>query len=51
MAEEIIEDIGENASFVELKDCGHSPQINVIDEPFCVMSEFLNYNGGATDEA
>ncbi|WP_394136699.1 intracellular short-chain-length polyhydroxyalkanoate depolymerase [Cytobacillus oceanisediminis] len=42
MAEEIIEDIGENASFVELGDCGHSPPIDDIDQLLCVMSEFLN---------
>jgi pimeloyl-ACP methyl ester carboxylesterase len=42
MAEEIIEDIGENASFVELRDCGHSPPIDDIDQLLRGMSEFLN---------
>jgi pimeloyl-ACP methyl ester carboxylesterase len=42
MAEEIIEDIGENASFVELRDCGHSPPIDDIDQLFRIMLESLN---------
>ena len=28
MAEEIMEDLGDNATYVELEDCGHSPLID-----------------------
>ncbi|MEH7343565.1 alpha/beta hydrolase [Bacillus sp. JJ1532] len=42
MNEEIMEDIGENASFVELKDCGHSPLIDDWEQLLQVMSEFLD---------
>ncbi|MBY0121081.1 alpha/beta fold hydrolase [Bacillus sp. S/N-304-OC-R1] len=42
MNEEILEDIGENASFIELKDCGHSPLIDDLEQLLNVMSEFLD---------
>lgn len=42
MNEEILEDIGENASFVQLKDCGHSPLIDDSEQLLQVMSEFLD---------
>jgi len=41
MAQEIVEDIGNNARFVELKDCGHSPLIDDLDQLLGVISEFL----------
>ncbi|MFE8700295.1 alpha/beta fold hydrolase [Cytobacillus sp. FJAT-54145] len=41
MAEEIITDIGENARFVELKDCGHSPLVDDITQLVEVVSDFL----------
>lgn len=42
MNEEIVEDIGENAIFIELKDCGHSPLIDDLEQLVNVMSEFLD---------
>lgn len=41
MAQEIVEDIGSNARFVELKDCGHSPLIDDLEQLLQVISEFL----------
>ena len=40
MAEEIIEDIGHSARFVELKDCGHSP---LIDDLEGLLKQFSNF--------
>ncbi|MFP7444565.1 alpha/beta hydrolase [Bacillus infantis] len=42
MAREILEDIGSNAHFAELKDCGHSPLVDDIGQLTDVMSEFLD---------
>ncbi|MEN8698976.1 alpha/beta hydrolase [Bacillus infantis] len=42
MAREILEDIGSNARFAELKDCGHSPLVDDIGQLTDVMSEFLD---------
>ncbi|MDZ5470253.1 alpha/beta hydrolase [Bacillus sp. 31A1R] len=42
MTKEILDDIGENARFVELKDCGHSPLIDDLDQLLEVMTEFLD---------
>ncbi|QED47176.1 intracellular short-chain-length polyhydroxyalkanoate depolymerase [Cytobacillus dafuensis] len=42
MNEEIVDDIGENAFFVELKDCGHSPLIDDLEQLLQAMSEFLD---------
>ncbi|NCU17290.1 intracellular short-chain-length polyhydroxyalkanoate depolymerase [Pallidibacillus pasinlerensis] len=32
MAEEIMEDLGDNATYVELEDCGHSPLIDDLEQ-------------------
>lgn len=42
MANEIMIDIGENASFVELKDCGHSPLIDDLEQLLEKITEFLD---------
>lgn len=42
MAEEIMEDIGRNATFIELKDCGHSPLIDDLEELLKQFSDFLD---------
>lgn len=42
MTAEIMEDLGENARFVELKDCGHSPLVDDLDQLQTLISEFLN---------
>ncbi|MBS4171999.1 alpha/beta hydrolase [Bacillus sp. FJAT-49736] len=41
MTEEIIEDIGENGRFVELKDCGHSPLLDNLGLLIGIVEEFL----------
>ncbi|WP_064092196.1 intracellular short-chain-length polyhydroxyalkanoate depolymerase [Rossellomorea aquimaris] len=41
MTDEIVEDIGENATFVELKNSGHSPLIDDIDQLLGVVTSFL----------
>lgn len=41
MAKEIVEDLGEYATFVELKECGHSPLVDNLDQLLVVISEFL----------
>ncbi len=41
MTEEIVEDIGENATFVELKNSGHSPLIDDVDQLLQTMTSFL----------
>lgn len=41
MAEEIVADIGSNAKFIELKDCGHSPLIDDLDQLLQVITNFL----------
>ncbi|WP_044337746.1 alpha/beta fold hydrolase [Rossellomorea aquimaris] len=41
MTEEIVEDIGENATFVELKNSGHSPLIDNVDQMLPAMTSFL----------
>lgn len=41
MTEEIVEDIGENATFVELKNSGHSPLIDDLDQLLQVIESFL----------
>ncbi len=43
MAEEIIEDIGSAAQFIELKDCGHSP---LIDDLEGLLKQFSDFLGG-----
>lgn len=42
MAEEIMSDLGNYARFVELKDCGHSPLVDDLEQLLQVMTEFLN---------
>ncbi|MGG0719159.1 alpha/beta hydrolase [Robertmurraya massiliosenegalensis] len=42
MAEEIMSDLGENARFVELKDSGHSPLVDDLDQLLQVMTDFLS---------
>ena len=42
MAKEIIEDLGDVARFVELKDCGHSPLVDDLDQLLHVITEFLD---------
>ncbi|RDI47825.1 alpha/beta fold hydrolase [Falsibacillus pallidus] len=41
MAEEIMEDLGSNAEFKELKDCGHSPLIDDLDQLMQEIHGFL----------
>ena len=41
MTEEIIEDIGDTASFVELKDCGHSPLVDDLDGLLKEITKFI----------
>ncbi len=41
MANEIVEDIGKNAAFVELKNSGHSPLIDDLDQLLKVITAFL----------
>jgi pimeloyl-ACP methyl ester carboxylesterase len=42
MTNEIVEDLGERASFVELIDCGHSPLVDDVEQLSELLSEFLN---------
>ena len=42
MVEEILEDIGENATFEELKDCGHSPLIDDLNQLLNKITRFLD---------
>ncbi|WP_449539385.1 intracellular short-chain-length polyhydroxyalkanoate depolymerase [Ferdinandcohnia sp. Marseille-Q9671] len=41
MAKEILEDLGDNATFVELQDCGHSPLIDNLDLVLREMHTFI----------
>ncbi|KAB2336331.1 alpha/beta hydrolase [Cytobacillus depressus] len=41
MTKEIIEDLGEIATYVELEGCGHSPLIDNLDMLIHVMDQFL----------
>jgi pimeloyl-ACP methyl ester carboxylesterase len=45
MTTELLADLGDHARFVELKDCGHSPLIDDLDQLINCMSEFLNNRG------
>lgn len=42
MTQEIIEDLGLKAKFVELKDCGHSPFVDDLDQLLKAIYEFLD---------
>lgn len=41
MAKEIMEDLGDNATFIELEDCGHSPLIDNLELLLKHMHEFI----------
>ncbi|ADC48852.1 putative 3-oxoadipate enol lactonase [Alkalihalophilus pseudofirmus OF4] len=41
MTQELIEDLGERAYYVRLKDCGHSPLIDDLAQVTKVMEDFL----------
>lgn len=41
MSAEIIEDIGNNAAFIELTDCGHSPFVDDLDQLLQQVTVFL----------
>lgn len=41
MAKEIVEDLGEKAKFVELKNCGHSPLVDDLAQLLTAMTQFL----------
>jgi pimeloyl-ACP methyl ester carboxylesterase len=41
MNNEILEDLGAKARFIELKDCGHSPLVDDLDQLLSAMTEFL----------
>lgn len=41
MTKEIVEDLGETAKFIELKDCGHSPMIDDLNQLVEHIEEFL----------
>lgn len=45
MNEELLNDLGEKATFIELKDCGHSPLVDDLEQLLNSMSEFLNDRG------
>jgi pimeloyl-ACP methyl ester carboxylesterase len=42
MTRELVEDLGANARFVELKDCGHSPLVDDLPQLLQEVTEFLN---------
>ncbi|TKC20097.1 intracellular short-chain-length polyhydroxyalkanoate depolymerase [Robertmurraya kyonggiensis] len=42
MAEEIMQDLGENARFIELKDCGHSPLVDDLEQLLQEITDFLS---------
>ncbi|NMD70880.1 alpha/beta hydrolase [Bacillus sp. DNRA2] len=42
MTQEIIDDLGENAKFIELKNCGHSPLVDDLGQLLGVITDFLN---------
>lgn len=41
MQEEILEDLGERATFIELKNCGHSPLIDDLEQLLDVFTRIL----------
>lgn len=45
MNKELLNDLGEKAKFIELKDCGHSPLVDDLAQLLNSMSEFLNSRG------
>nr|WP_263325162.1 alpha/beta hydrolase [Neobacillus sp. Marseille-Q6967] len=42
MTKELVEDLGEKATFIELKDCGHSPLVDDLPQLLRVVTQFLN---------
>ncbi|WP_147533162.1 alpha/beta fold hydrolase [Bacillus marasmi] len=42
MTQEIIADLGEIASYIELKNCGHSPLVDDLGQLLEVITDFLN---------
>ncbi len=42
MTNELVQDLGEKAKFVELKDCGHSPLVDDLPQLLKEMTQFLN---------
>jgi pimeloyl-ACP methyl ester carboxylesterase len=42
MTRELVEDLGEKAKFVELKDCGHSPLVDDLPKLLKEMTDFLH---------
>jgi pimeloyl-ACP methyl ester carboxylesterase len=43
MTKEILQDLGETATYVELKNCGHSPLVDSLDLLLDHVSEFLKH--------
>jgi pimeloyl-ACP methyl ester carboxylesterase len=41
MTQEILEDLGDKATYVELKNCGHSPLVDDLPQLLNVMSQFI----------
>ena len=41
MTQEILEDLGEKATLVELKNCGHSPLVDDLQQLLEAMTKFL----------
>jgi hypothetical protein len=41
MTQELLEDLGEKAAFIELKNCGHSPLVDDLPQLLQAMSSFL----------
>jgi pimeloyl-ACP methyl ester carboxylesterase len=41
MTQEILEDLGDKATYVELKNCGHSPLIDDLPQLLNAMTEFI----------
>ncbi|WP_040347340.1 alpha/beta fold hydrolase [Neobacillus bataviensis] len=41
MTKELVEDLGEKAKFVELKNCGHSPLVDDLPQLLKAMTQFL----------
>lgn len=41
MTKELVEDLGEKVTFVELKDCGHSPLVDDLPQLLSAMTQFL----------
>ncbi|MEW9052798.1 MAG: alpha/beta hydrolase [Neobacillus sp.] len=42
MTNELVQDLGEKAIFVELKDCGHSPLVDDLPQLLIEMTQFLS---------